>query len=654
MPLRANIIYKYITVLALLLSFSAGAAVCAQGYIQLLPNERFTGAAGDAEIGFQTDLTGDYIFYCTSSDPVAARVEQDGEIIAEGELPLRASLRAKAPVTVYIQANADYAFEIMRDSLGRNPLNPITLAGEALNRTITRAYDVHWYRYVSESDGHIMFRTERSVKGGVKAELFITDESGRSLCNSIRSENAESAFLSLDKGQTCLIRVSADGDATGNYAIYAQTADGFAAPERIVFPQSGTHMQAGEWTRLTPDIYPSDAIKTLAWRSDDEKVATVSSDGILTALSQGECTVTAYGFGGIRSSLRVSVSPAVLDGVSFSREDITLYAGDSVYVDWHAVPEYAGEPEVEFSVSSESVATISASGLLTGLSVGETEVTVRTKDGRFSATAVATVKAPDPVYRALAVGISSYSDGRKRMGCVNTTQGVADALSRTAFGKTGYLTNMTLDLSKAELFTAIAETFESAADADVSLIYINCHGGIKSGIAWLEMFDGGKVSARELENALRRVKGHVVLILDCCNSGAFIGKDSSGDAFGAGRTRDGATASPVTANAFASSKYTVVCSSSFDQNSYRMASASPASEANMSTVFARALTEALGWDLIKDKNSPMKADLNKDRQISLHEAFVYTYRRCMYYLKDYSAKQSVQSHPTGSGRTITR
>ncbi len=642
MPRRANKICKYIIVLTLLLSFSAGAAVCARAeeYIRLLPNELFMGASGEAEIGFQTDLTGDYIFFGASPEAVIAQVEQDGEIIAEGALPLYASLRAKAPVTIRIQAQSDYAFEIMRDALGRNPLNPIALAGEALNRTITRAYDVHWYKYVSEADAHIMFRAERSVKGGVKPRLFITDETGKSLCDAVSSENAESAFLSLEEGEECLIRVSADGDDTGNYTIYAHSADDFAAPEEIVLLQEAIHMQAGEWLRLSPEIYPSDAIKTLAWRSGDEKVAAVSSDGILAALSQGECTVAAYGFGGIKSEIRVFVSPAVLNGISFSRDEITLFTGDSVYVDWHAVPEYAGEPEVVFSVSDESVAAIAPTGLLRGISEGTTEITVTTSDGLFSATAVATVKAPDPVYRALAMGISSYSDGRKRMGCVNTTQGVADALSKTAFGKSGYLTSMMLDLSKSELFEAIEETFAGASDGDVSLLYINCHGGIRSGIAWLEMFDGGKVSARELETALRKVKGHVILILDCCNSGAFIGKDSSKSA-------------PATANAFASSKYTVICSSSYNENSYRMASSAPASETNMSTVFSRAFTEALGWDLIKDKNSPMKADLNKDRQISLHEAFVYAYRRCMYYLKGYSAKQSVQSHPTGSGRIIT-
>jgi len=107
-------------------------------------------------------------------------------------------------------------------------------------------------------------------------------------------------------------------------------------------------------------------------------------------------------------------------------------------------------------------------------------------------------------------------------------------------------------------------------------------------------------------------------------------------------------------SAFASSKYKLLVSSSASQNSYRMASSSPATEQNMSTVFARSLTEGIGWNLIKDKKGAMKADIDNNRQISLHEAWLYTMKRTMSYLNKSTARQTVEVWPRGDTFVIMR
>lgn len=50
-------------------------------------------------------------------------------------------------------------------------------------------------------------------------------------------------------------------------------------------------------------------------------------------------------------------------------------------------------------------------------------------------------------------------------------------------------------------------------------------------------------------------------------------------------------------------------------------------------MFARALTEALGWDLMKDKTISIRADLDNNRQVTLNEAFLYA-RKLLYVLPD--------------------
>ena len=74
----------------------------------------------------------------------------------------------------------------------------------------------------------------------------------------------------------------------------------------------------------------------------------------------------------------------------------------------------------------------------------------------------------------------------------------------------------------------------------------------------------------------------------------------------------------------------------------------------MSTVFARSLTEGLGWNLIKDKKGALKADIDNNRQISLHEAWLYTMKRTMNYLNKSTARQTVGVWPRGDTFVILR
>ena len=85
-------------------------------------------------------------------------------------------------------------------------------------------------------------------------------------------------------------------------------------------------------------------------------------------------------------------------------------------------------------------------------------------------------------------------------------------------------------VSPGELTALIQETFADAKPEDVSYLYISTHGEYSPGSGEepaLLLSDGEKESrmtASELEAAFDGIEGTKVLILDACNSGAFIGK----------------------------------------------------------------------------------------------------------------------------------
>lgn len=67
-------------------------------------------------------------------------------------------------------------------------------------------------------------------------------------------------------------------------------------------------LNAGETKKLTTTITPADAEdKTITWKSSDTSIATVSSDGTVTAIKEGVCEITATSSNGKSDSIVVTV-----------------------------------------------------------------------------------------------------------------------------------------------------------------------------------------------------------------------------------------------------------------------------------------------------------------------------------------------------------
>lgn len=318
-------------------------------------------------------------------------------------------------------------------------------------------------------------------------------------------------------------------------------------------------------------------------------------------------------------------------------DDITLTAGQVITLK---------ETEEVVSVTSDDESVAAVDGLkVTARGEGECALTVTFAKGNVHRIDITVI--PLSVRRALLMGEADYEGEKYRVGCVNTTQGMTDMFASQKFTGGTCQTVMRMDSSRKEFFELIGETFGEAGVHDVSILYINCHGGIASGVPYLKLHDGSRISAPELERALRKIPGVIVLLIDCCQSGGFLG---SGGA--SGRFNDlftGAFAAFGENGVFGVNKYKILTSCSLTQNSYRITTETEARETGMATVFARALCEGAGWDLIRDKVCTMKADANLDRTVTLREMYAYLTRRVPHYLKDTQAVQDVRVYPEGDG-----
>ncbi len=159
-----------------------------------------------------------------------------------------------------------------------------------------------------------------------------------------------------------------------------------------VSSQSGA-LHPNQTEQLTATIAPANATsKYVTWSSDDETVATVDTDGLVTTVNAGTATITATTLdGGFTASTPITVTILAVTGVSISAQSGALFAGDSEQLSATIAPADATNQNVTWSSDDEAIATVDANGLVSALSVGSANITVTTVDGGFTSSTAITI-----------------------------------------------------------------------------------------------------------------------------------------------------------------------------------------------------------------------------------------------------------------------
>lgn len=107
----------------------------------------------------------------------------------------------------------------------------------------------------------------------------------------------------------CVITAMADGESAD-----CQVTCGEVAASSIRLDQTELALSEGESATLKADTSPSNWKGNVDWSSSDESVATVK-DGVVTAVGEGTCTVTASA-GEVEAACQVTCRQTVLDNMS--------------------------------------------------------------------------------------------------------------------------------------------------------------------------------------------------------------------------------------------------------------------------------------------------------------------------------------------------
>ena len=164
----------------------------------------------------------------------------------------------------------------------------------------------------------------------------------------------------------------------------------------VVVPVTGISLNKNETTiargateQLTATVEPEGTGSTVAWSSDNEEVAKVDQNGLVTAVGKGTANITATA-GGQSASCAVTVN-APLKGIQITGERDTIKKGDKEKLSVVYDPEdTTDDTTVTWSSDNEKVATVDQTGLVTAVADGTANI--KAKVGTLEATYAITVQ----------------------------------------------------------------------------------------------------------------------------------------------------------------------------------------------------------------------------------------------------------------------
>lgn len=234
----------------------------------------------------------------------------------------------------------------------------------------------------------------------------------------ISPEDASDLGVVWESADTKVVSVASDGTVTaigpGTTTVKATTNDGSftsncvvsvkSPAQHVSLDKTSLKLLEGESGKLTATVYPLNSTqKTLTWVSDHPDVASVDNEGNVTARKAGTATITVKVAENVIAVCKVTVISRVT-GISLSETTVELKPGETHQLTATVLPQNASNAEVTWYSDKESVATVSQSGLVTGVGPGETTVHAVTTDGGKMASCL--VKVGTPV-KGITLSVSS-------------------------------------------------------------------------------------------------------------------------------------------------------------------------------------------------------------------------------------------------------
>ena len=201
----------------------------------------------------------------------------------------------------------------------------------------------------------------------------------------VASVNEEGVITALSAG-SAKITITASNDISKEINVTVTAV----SVTNIVFdpalPGNPLPLSVGGNCPIHAKVQPENATdKNLTYSSDNEAVASVDAQGQITAKAVGNAKITIKASNGVSKEITVTVTTTHIPvtGIVIPSGETTIFVGNggTRQIGAYAVPENATNKTLTYSIDDDSIASVTADGLITAREVGSTTITITAADG---------------------------------------------------------------------------------------------------------------------------------------------------------------------------------------------------------------------------------------------------------------------------------
>lgn len=190
--------------------------------------------------------------------------------------------------------------------------------------------------------------------------------------------------------------------ANGNAIITATTVDGSfsdssdisvtTSVESIKLNKQSSTITVNQTEQLTYEMLPTNASnKAVTWSSNNDTVATVDQSGLVSGIAVGNAAITITTTDGNKldtCNFVVEKEKVPVQSISLSSTSEVIYLNGTKQLAATILPVDADNKNVTWESSAPSICTVSSTGLVTSVALGNATITATSVDGNYKAECV--------------------------------------------------------------------------------------------------------------------------------------------------------------------------------------------------------------------------------------------------------------------------
>lgn len=207
--------------------------------------------------------------------------------------------------------------------------------------------------------------------------------------DNVAAVDPDGVVTAVGEGRTVIKAITEDGRKTAICEVDVYIVQ--VPVESVAVEPESLTLEVGEQFTLQAVVLPEDATdRSVVWISSNPDVASVSSEGVVTANGRGSLVVTARSQDGkVSADCQVTVVISV-DGVTLEPDKLSLKIGTEYELVAKVSPSNASNRNLIWTSEDETVAKVDE-GMVSAVGLGTTVVEVKTEDGGFTAQCEVTV-----------------------------------------------------------------------------------------------------------------------------------------------------------------------------------------------------------------------------------------------------------------------